>query len=162
MSDLATLFATLSIASDAEKCGRPEVAKEIRAGIEVDCEWKRFNRRRRVERFWYDDGTDEDEDYETEPRNVQLQQCVARNRGIPWLTWSDPLELTSFDAILREYYSPDAVANMAMRPLASFANILKEPYPTNGDGDAIEARIGSYANVIRPGWYGVLSLGDDS
>lgn len=109
----------LQIARDARLCGRDDLAAQLYAEASDDVpEYVRRGPRRMPQPFWYDDGTDEDGDYEVPSRADQLRECVAANRRIDWLAWATtrPLNLASFDSILKEVYSAAGVSQLAAAP----------------------------------------------
>lgn len=150
MSTCAT-WDVLQIARDARLSGLHDVEAELLAEAAPDFEIGRCSARRPCPKFILDEHADEYED-----REPIAEQVIAARRRIDsqdWLAWYTPRKLGSFDALMREMYTPAAVEHMAFRPNPAYGMLRRER-----DGDGFEARIRSYANIIQPVSYGVFKV----
>jgi hypothetical protein len=147
---------TLQIARDARLCGLTSQYEALLAETAPDFEYVRMSGRRRVLPFEMDDGDRYDDDDEPESYSDQRRNWADAQRWAfspSMLEWPKPLNLTSFDAMLREYYSPERVSQMA-RATVGFLERLR---PAR-DPDAIEVRLASYANLVVPAWNAIIKV----
>ena len=152
--------AQLAVARDAFMEGRWAEAKKLADEVAPDCEWVRHRMSRVSLRGWRPD-TEDDYDYmgeDVDSPEEQRQREVQRRRALDWFAWLEPpspietATLASLNAILKQHYSPDAVAQMASQ------SSLSSLRPS---GEALEFRVRSYANITRPGWNAVFNIPDD-
>lgn len=95
--------------------------------VEVDFEYKRFVTRRCMMKP-YPYGADEDDPPETAAEFRTRVAGIARGYArTDWLAWQKRgrSDLTTFDRILKDYYTEDKVANMAFRENPMFAFLRK-------------------------------------
>jgi len=138
VSQSATMDA-LRFARDAWNSERPDIAWRVIDEVQPDFEYVRCSARRRlIPRFWLDTGPDEDDhdDWEPLPLDEQIAAHRAEVRAIDWLAWRSGgpmVNLASFDAMLKEMYSPDLISSFVFESrVRSYANLLKHQPGTGG------------------------------
>jgi hypothetical protein len=149
MSRLRELLDAISMLPDMEH--RPLERQQLVDEIGCDVEWRRASRKRTMPRPHLLDEADYDED---EPQTYAEQRLDHKRyvATFDWFAWIDPIQTTPFDAMLRELYPPNAVAQMVTRPHPILSALGKS------DGDGFECRLRLYANIVMPQWNGVFKV----
>lgn len=123
MSQSATWDA-LRLAADFRAWGRGEDAAHVMPDPEVA--WLRFQTSQRSMRF-FEDVAEEEGDEPPPPRGQQIREYRERWAKVDWLAWRSRarLDLTAFDPMIREHYTPDHVARMAMQRNPVFETLAR-------------------------------------
>jgi hypothetical protein len=79
-----------------------------------------------------DYGAYDDEDGDPEPLEDQRRSQLREWRAIGWRAWREPprpLQTSSYDGVLKSYYSEDRIATMSMREHPLLAMLDRAPRP---------------------------------
>jgi hypothetical protein len=121
----------LRLAADFRAWDRDEDAAHVMPDPEVA--WVRFQTSQRSIRF-FEDVAEEDGDEPPPPRGQQIREYRERWAKVDWLAWRSGarLNLTNFDAMIREHYNPQEVSRMALYRNPAFQMMARRGSPRAG------------------------------